>query len=146
MFEGDPPSVEAVEQRLIAALDLEHVRTLDAINALVNLLTLALATIACPDCRRVAADRLQAPCRKCWQRPARWPSTPRPASSPPTRSRTCTNGSGRSVFLGADQVHLVHGMRQVHLAHVTQRSRKRAVSRGFRPDGTDLAPISGRFG
>jgi hypothetical protein len=59
MFEGDSHELEAIEKRLIAALDLGHVSSRDAIVVLTNLLTLALATIACPDCRRVAADRLR---------------------------------------------------------------------------------------
>jgi hypothetical protein len=60
MFEGDSDELEAIEKRLVAALDIAGVRSWDAIRALTNLLTLALATIACPDCRRVAADHLQA--------------------------------------------------------------------------------------
>jgi hypothetical protein len=58
MFTNDPPNVEAIERRLVAALDLGHVTSLDAINALCNLLVLTWAQIACPDCRRAAADRL----------------------------------------------------------------------------------------
>jgi hypothetical protein len=59
MFEGDSDKLAAIERRLIAALDLGHVSSHDAVTALTNLLTLALATIACPDCRRLAAERLQ---------------------------------------------------------------------------------------
>jgi hypothetical protein len=60
VFEGDSEELEAIEKRLVAALDLGGVRSWDAIVALSNLLVLAWATIGCPDCRRVAADRLRA--------------------------------------------------------------------------------------
>jgi hypothetical protein len=59
MFKDDPPGVEAIERRLVAALDLEHVTSLDAINALGNLLVLTWARIPCPDCRRATVTQLR---------------------------------------------------------------------------------------
>ena len=59
MFQGDNAEIEAIERRIIAALDLDRVSTTDAIDALCNLMILTWAQIACPDCRKVAADRLR---------------------------------------------------------------------------------------
>jgi hypothetical protein len=59
MFKDDPPNVQRIERRLIEALNLEGVSPTDAINALGNLMVLTWARIPCPDCRKVAADRLR---------------------------------------------------------------------------------------
>ncbi len=59
MFQGDPEAVEVIEQRLVQALNRAPVRSWDTINALVNLLTLTLATIECPDCRKAIARQFQ---------------------------------------------------------------------------------------
>jgi len=58
MFQDDPEEVEALEQRLVAVLNRESPRSMDVIHALVNILTLAIATVACPDCRKAIAREL----------------------------------------------------------------------------------------
>jgi hypothetical protein len=58
MFQGDPPNVEALERRVIAALADQHASPHDAVNAFSNLIVLALGSISCVDCRRIAIKHL----------------------------------------------------------------------------------------
>lgn len=58
MFHDDSERVEAIERRLIDALNSEQAQPLDVITAIHNVLTLTLAMIACPDCRKLVAEQL----------------------------------------------------------------------------------------
>ena len=58
MFDDAKPELEAIEQRLVTAIDFQGDHLDDTFAAILNVFTFTMS-LACPDCRKVVAKQLR---------------------------------------------------------------------------------------